>query len=161
MIAIYKKLFNLILCSGKTLDEWPIGMIKPIFKQKRSSDDPDNYKGITIVSCFGTIFASVINNRLVEYFDENSTIGSEQAQFRAGHSTVDHMFTLHCIIDFFLSKKKHLYCLFVDYQKAFDHVKRAFLWQKLLDSGVYGCILTVTKDMYQKAKACVTVGDNC
>ena len=71
------------------------------------------------------------------------------------------MFTLHCIIDFFLSKKKHLYCLFVDYQKAFDHVKRAFLWQKLLDSGVYGCILTVIKDMYQKVKSCVKVGDNC
>ena len=81
MIAIYKKLFNLILCSGKTLDEWPIGMIKPIFKQEGSSDDPDNYRGITILSCFGKLFTSVINNRLVEYFDENSTIGSEQAGF--------------------------------------------------------------------------------
>ena len=81
IIAIYKKLFNLILCSGKTLDEWPIGMIKPIFKQEGSSDDPDNYRGITILSCFGKLFTSVINNRLVEYFDENSTIGSEQAGF--------------------------------------------------------------------------------
>ena len=134
-------------------------MIKPIFKQKRSSDDPDNYKGITIVSCFGTIFASVINNRLVEYFDENSTIGSEQAQFRAGHSTVDHLLPLRCIIDFFLPKKKRLYCLFVDYVKAFDRVKRAFLWQKLLDFGVNGRVLPFIKDMYQKAKSCVKVGE--
>ena len=85
-------------------------MIKPIFKQKRSSDDPDNYKGITIVSCFGTIFASVINNRLVEYFDDNSTIGSKQAGLRAGH----------WIVDFFLAKKKRLYGPFVDYEKAYD-----------------------------------------
>ena len=62
-------------------------------------------------------------------------------------------FTLHCIIDFFLAKKKRLYCLFIDYEKAFDRVERAFLWQKLLDSGVDGCILTVIKDMYRKAKS--------
>ena len=117
---MYTKLFNLILCSGKTPDEWSIGMIKPIFKQKGSSDDPDNYRGITILNCFGKLSKSVINNRLVEYFDENSTIGSERAGFRAGHSTVDHMFTLHCIIDFFLSKEKRLYYLFVSYEKAFD-----------------------------------------
>ena len=78
MIAIYTKLFNLILCCGKTADEWSLGMIKPILKQKGSSDDPDNYRGITILNCFGKLSKSVINNRLVEYFDENSTIGSEQ-----------------------------------------------------------------------------------
>ena len=68
-----------------------------------------------------------------------------------------HMFTLHCITDFFLSKKKRQYCLLVDYEKAFDRVKRAFLWQKLLDSGVNGRILTVIKVMYQQANSCVKV----
>ena len=136
-------------------------MIKPIYKQKGSCDDPNNYRGITILRCFGKLFTSVINNRLVEYFDENTTIGPEQAGFRAGHSTVDHVFTLHCIIDFFLAKKKRLYCLFTDYEKAFDRVERAFLWQKLLDSGVDGRILTVIKDMYRKAKSCVKTGNVC
>ena len=97
----------------------------------------------------------------MEYFNENSTIGSERAGFRAGHSTVDHMFTLHCIIDFFLSKEQRLYYLFVSYEKAFARVKTAFLRQQLLDSGVNGLILTVIGDMYQKAKSCVKVGDNC
>ena len=139
-------------------------MTKPIYKQKGSCDDcddPNNYRGITILSCFGKLFTSVINNRLVEYFDENTTIGPEQAGFRAGHSTVDHVFTLHCIIDFFSAKKKRLYCLFIDYEKAFDRVERAFLWQKLLDSGVDGRILTIIKDMYRKAKSCVKTGNVC
>ena len=52
--------------------------MKPIFQQKGSSDYPDNYRGITILNCFGKLSKSVINNRLVEYFDENSTTGSEQ-----------------------------------------------------------------------------------
>ena len=126
---MYTKLFNLILFFGKTPNEWSIGMIKPKYKQKGSCDDPNNYRGITILSCFGKLFTSVINNKLVNYFDENTTIGPEQAGFRAGHSTVDHVFTLHCIIDFFLAKKKRLYCLFIDYEKAFDRVERAFFLQ--------------------------------
>ena len=48
----------------------------------------------------------------------------------------------------FSAKKKRPYCLFIDYEKAFDRVERAFLWQKPLDSGVDGRILTVIKDMY-------------
>ena len=44
--------------------------------------------------------------------------------------------------------------LFIDYEKAFDRVERAFLWQKLLDSSVDGRILTVIKDMYRKVKSC-------
>ena len=35
------------------------------------------------------------------------------------------------------------------------------MWQKLLDSGVDGRILTVIKDMYQKAKSCVKTGHVC
>ena len=143
MTEIHTKLFNLVLFFDKTPNEWSIGMIKPIYKQKGSSDDPNNYRGITILSCFGKLSTSVINNRLVEYFDENITIGPEQAGFRAGHSTVDHVFTFHCITDSFLAKKKRLYCLFIDYEKAFDRAERAFLWQKLLDSGVDGRIQTV------------------
>ena len=122
MTEIYTELFNLILFSDKTPNEWSISMINPIYKRKGSCDDPNNYRGITILSCFGKLLTSVINNSLVEYFDENTTTGPEQAGFRAGHSTVDHVFTLHCIIDFFLAKKKRLYCLFIDYEKAFDRV---------------------------------------
>ena len=62
MTEIYTKLFYLILFSGKTPNEWPIGMIKPIYKQKGSCDDPNNYRGIAILSCFGKLFTSVINN---------------------------------------------------------------------------------------------------
>ena len=108
MIAIYTTLFNLILCSGKTPEEWSVGMVKPILKPKGGSDDQN--RGIPILIRFGKLFICVINNRLVEYFDDNSTIGSKQAGLRAGH----------WIVDFFLAKKKRLYGPFVDYEKAYD-----------------------------------------
>ena len=159
MIPTITKLFNLILSTGKIPEGWSIGLIKPIFKQKGSANDPNNYRGITIISCFAKLFTSALNERLVKYFNDCSTIGPEQAGFRAGFSAMDHVFVLHSIIDFFLAKGKRLYCLFVDYEKAFDYVDRVFLWQKLINANVNGRILRVIQNIYDKAKACVTVGE--
>ena len=89
------------------------------------------------------------------------TLGYEQAGFRTNHSTLDHIFSLHCIIDYFLSRKKKLFCLFIDYEKAFDNVNRAFLWQKLLNSGVNGAILRIIINIYERSKSCVKVDNNC
>ena len=161
MTHIFTKLFNLILLSKKTPDEWSIGMIKPVFKNKGSFDEPGNYRGITLLSCFGKLFTSILNERLIQLLDSSSYIGPERAGFRAGFSTTDHIFTLHCIIDFFLAKKKRLYCLFLDYKKAFDLVNRASLWNKLIGAGLHGRILDLIKDMYGKAKSCVKLGNFC
>ena len=49
----------------------------------------------------------------------------------------------------------------MDYEKAFDYINRAFLWQKLLESGINGRILSIVKYMYEKAKSCVKVDDEC
>ena len=46
------KLFNAILDNNKYIPDWTIGMITPIFK-KGSKSDPMNYRGITLLSCFG------------------------------------------------------------------------------------------------------------
>ena len=59
-------------------------------------------------------------------------LGEEQAGFRSGYSTIDHIFTLHTLVDLYLYKKERLYCAFIDYKKAFDFVDRTLLWQSIL-----------------------------
>ena len=93
------------------------------------------------------------------FFEENSILGNEQAVFRNNFSTTDHLFSLYMIIDLLIAKKKRLYVAFLDLEKAFDKINWAFLWRKLLDSNVNGKILTVIKNMYQTAKACVMIDD--
>ena len=63
------------------------------------------------------------------------------------------------IIDLLIAKKKRLYVAFLDFEKAFDKINWAFLWQKLLNSNINGKILTLIKNMYHTAKSCVMIGD--
>ena len=155
MVTIITKLFNVVLNSGKMPNTWTTGYICPIFKGKGSTLDPDNYRGITIVSCFGKLFSSVLNRRITTFLEVNNLLGQEQSGFRKGHSTLDHIFTLHCLIDAYLSRKKKLYCTFVDFRKAYDSIQRAYLWEKILNMGISGKVLNIIKDMYDKTKLCV------
>ena len=148
MISTFTKLFNIILETGHIPSEWCVGIIQPLFKNKGSPRDPNNYRGITILSCFGKLFTSILNNRITIFTENYNILGFEQAGFRQNYSTTDHLFTLYGIIDILLAKKKRLYCAFLDYEKAFDKVDRTLLWQKLIEQNIDGKILRVIKNMY-------------
>ena len=149
------KLFNVILASGIVPEQWSIVVIKPIFK---ASDEthPSNYRGITLLSCLGKLFSNFINPRLTLFVDNNNIKRSEQAGFRAGFSTTDHMFAIKTLIDLYNHKRKKIFCCVVDYSKAFDSISRTKLWHKLLESNISGKIFILVHNMYKTAKSCVT-----
>ena len=159
LLSIFASLFNIVLNTGIIPEEWCIGYIMPLYKNKGSINDPDNYRGITLLSCVGKLFSALLNERITRYLDAVGGIGDEQAGFRQGHSTVDHIFALHAILSIYLSAGKRVYCAFIDYKKAFDFVDRVSLWNKLLSSGVNGKLLVVIHIMYLNAKSCVKVDD--
>ena len=102
-------------------------MIKPIYKALGDDTNPSNYRGITLLSCLGKLFSNLINHRLTLFVDNNNIIGPEQAGFRAGFSTTDHMFAIKTLIDLYNHKRKKLFCCFVDYSKAFDSISHTVM----------------------------------
>ncbi len=48
-----------------------------------------------------------------------------------------------------------MFCLYIDYRKAFDLVWRDDLWYKLLKVGIDGKIMRDIKNMYNNIKSCV------
>ena len=135
---------------------WTKGIIITIYKKKGDDTDPNNYRGISLLSCIGKVFTSLVSSRISTYVENFEILGGEQAGFRKKYSTVDHVFVLNGLIDIYNKMKKiKLYCCFVDYSKAFDMVPRVSLWQKLLSCNVNGKILTVVKNLYQSAKSAV------
>ena len=56
MRRVIVDLFNIVLDSGIVPSKWYIGVIILIFKNKGENTNPDNYRGITLLNCLGTLF---------------------------------------------------------------------------------------------------------
>ena len=153
----FLKLFNIILDTGCFPELWAEGLIVPIYKMKGSKNDPNNYRGITLLSCLAKFFNICLNNRLKKISEK--ILSAIQAGFRPGFSTMDHIFTVLCILTLYERLQKNLFIAFIDYQKAFDTVWRAGLWLKLINEGVSGKFLNVVRDMYSKSKSCVLLNN--
>ena len=97
----------------------------------------------------------MLNRRLAKFLEQNKILHENQAGFRRGYGTVDHIFVFKCLIDIFCANRRKLFCAFVDYQKAFDTVWREGLWVKLIHEGISGKIFNVIRSMYSNIKSCV------
>lgn len=78
MCPLYVKLFNLILDTGIVPESWTLGSIKPIFKNKGGPKDPDNYRPITLLSSFGKLFNTIINNRLNNFVENKILLAAHK-----------------------------------------------------------------------------------
>ena len=159
LLPIYCKLFNIILDTGIIPETWSVGVIKPIYKNKGDPKNAENYRPITLLSCFGKLFTSIINNRLNDFAESHGTINWNQAGFRKNFSTTDNLFVLKSLIDIMKYQHKKLYCCFVDFKQAFDTVWRAGLWQKLCDHGFKGKCYNVILNLYKDIKSKVSTNE--
>ena len=94
-------------------------------------------------------------NRLNKWTDKYDILCKNQFGFQKGKSTTDCIFILHSIISKILNSKEKLYCVFIDFEKAFDKIDRVTLWQKLIQANVSSKIVKSLKAMYSVVKACI------
>jgi hypothetical protein len=102
LMPIYVKLFNCISVPGT----WLSGNIIPIFKNKGKSSDPKNYRLISILSCLGKLFTSMLNKRLNVDSDEFVLINESQVGFSHKYSTNQNIISLHSLFELITLKKK-------------------------------------------------------
>ena len=74
--------------------------------------------------------------------------------------TCDNTFVIYCLIEHLKTRKLKLFWACIDFQKAFDSVRRIGWWEKLLKYKVTGKILNVIKSMYSNIKSCVDMDGN-
>ena len=157
MWPIYLRLFNIILESRIVPDCWTLGVIKPIYKHKGSKEDSSYYRPITLVSCIRKFFTIVLSARLNKFAEYMDIINTTQTGFRKGFSTIDNMFILYRLIELPNSKKKKLFCAFIDLKQAFDTIWRDGLWQKLQYFYINGKCYRLIKKMFDNIKSSVMV----
>ena len=152
-------IFNYIFDSGVYPQAWCKGVIIPIFK-KGETNNPANYRGITLIDIMAKIFSLTLRNRINKWCESDNVFNDSQYGFRDNRSTTDAIFLLHAIIQKVLSHNSKLYCVFVDYERAFDTVIHEALWVKLLKSGLSCKMLNMIKSIYNNVQSCVKVSSD-
>ena len=154
------KLFNSILNQSLYPSAWKYDILHPIHKSG-VKDDPNNFRGIAIASCFGKLFTTLLRNRLQNFCDKGDIVSRFQGSGKKGSRTADN----HMILKFLCDKivkgeKKKLYCCFVDIKKAFDFTNRNKLFLKLIrDYKIGGNFLKILMQIYTDHKVFVRLSE--
>ena len=109
--------------------EWPTDWERAVFipiPKKGNIKECSNHRTISLISHASKILLKIINNRLKQKLE--SEIAEEQAGFRAGRGTRDHIVNIRNIIEKCRGHSEPLYLCFIDYSKTFDCVCHQKLW---------------------------------
>ena len=156
--SILLKVFNSTLEHNPGTSDWLISIISPIHK-KGSKMDPNNYRGISLISCVYKLFTAIIHKRLEKFCKNNKILSEAQLGFVSGNRTSDAHLILHNLIrDYCHKKGKFLYSCFVDFSKAFDSIPRDILFQKLISKGIKGKVFNLLKNIYLHEESKVKIG---
>ena len=99
-------------------------------------------------------------NWINKWCDNNSVFNDCQYGFRDNCSTADAVFILHTSIQKILATNKKLWCIFLDYERAFDTVNRDALWANLISTGLSCKMVNMMKAIYAKVQSCVKLSYN-
>ena len=75
------KLFNLIFISRCTPSPSSLGLISHIYKSGDKMD-PDNYRGICVISCLSKLFLLILNQRLCSFVNTYKIVNRSQTGFQ-------------------------------------------------------------------------------
>ena len=103
-----------------------VGKVNPLYK-KDSSDNPSNYRPISILSVFSKIFEKLMYKRLYQFLDSFEILYPLQFGFRKKHSTSHALLCLTETIRHSIDNGRIGCGVFLDLQKAFDTVNQDFV----------------------------------
>ena len=89
---------NFVLTRGDYPQIGADRVITPIYKVGKMSE-PENYRKITLLSSFGKLFDSVMNNRLSFVKEALRLEKPFQNRFKQGAQSTDNLFILNSVID--------------------------------------------------------------
>jgi len=128
LYELLRQIFERCINGEGVPQDWKMGYISAIYK-KGKKDEYENYRGITVLNIFSRLYGKMIKYFLDQEFLQMET--EEQAGFRAGRSTIDHIFCLKQLIEKKMAVDEPLHLLFVDLEKAYESVPLQNLWKAL------------------------------
>lgn len=134
-------------------------IVVPVPK-KGDLSDPDNYRGISLISVVLKIVSKVVATRLQTIAERDNLLVKEQAGFRTMEECVAQVATLLEVVKRRANVGKTTYAVFIDFAKAYDKVPHAGLLRKLESIGIKGHLHKLITALYEDPLMCVRVGND-
>jgi sorting nexin-29 len=135
-----------VWASGKAPAEWKSALVIPLYKGKGARDTAGNYRGISLLSIAGKVYATILAWRVYEQTDEQ--LHEAQCGFRRGRGTTDAMFSLRSLGQACSEWNVGMAKAYIDFTKAYDSIDRAALWKALKLYGVHTKLITLLEDLH-------------
>ena len=118
---------------------------------KRDMKDIKNYRPISLLSHMYKLFTRILQKRMEKVVDKNLPI--EQAGFRKGYSTFDHLQTVTQLIEKCNEFKRPLCIGYIDYERAFGSIEHEAIFKALRSIGINETYTRILEDSYTGAAA--------
>src|SRR5277367_1321140 len=109
------------------------------------------------MSTFYKLFTRILGKRAEETLDKNQP--REQAGFRKGFGTLEHLLTINQLVQKSHEFKLPLCMAFIDYEKAFDSIKTSSMIEAITKQGVDQPIVDTLNNFYQSATSRIRLHD--
>ena len=134
--------------------EWVDSIIVPLPKQG-NLQLCDNWRGISLLSVAGKVFARVLANRITPVAE--SILDETQCGFRKCRGTIDMIFVARQLQEKAREQMCQLYMCFFDLKKAYDSVPRHALWLLLARLGFPSKLVHILRGLHINMEASVRV----
>ena len=152
-------LCNDIWTEGTLPPAWKHSIILPFLKPKKDASNPGSYRPIALTSTLCKVMEGMITNRLQWHMEKHNLFNPNQAGFRKGRCTVDHIMRLQNDIQAALNHGNYTVGVFLDFSKAFDMMWKGGVMEKLKRMGIGGNIFNWIDDFLSERTFQVRVGD--
>ncbi|XP_062532870.1 uncharacterized protein LOC134201645 [Bombyx mori] len=136
-------------------DSFKVSRITALYKNRGDRSDCDSYRGISLLSAPGKVFARVLLNRLKDLSEK--ILPETQFDFRSDRGTCEAIFSVRQLQEKSREQGRQLYLCFVDLEKAFDSVPREALWLVLRKLGCTENFVALLRLLHDDMQCCVTV----
>ena len=160
LIDLLTELFNRIIQLEHVPCNFKIGTQIPIYKGKNTCTlDPNNYRGITLLTSLNKVFEILLWHRLKDWWEDERVISALQGACKTGMSCVHSALTLQETIAVGLGTRKKVFMAYFDVAKAFDSIWIDGLFYQLRQMGVRGRVWRLLYQSYQNFWCKARVGD--
>lgn len=149
------EVLNKVWCSGIFPTCWRTATIVPILKPNCKTFEPDDFRPISLISCFAKLLERIVNRRLITELESSGRLDKRQHAFRSGRSTDTYLAELERSLP---ATDEHSLLVSLDLSKAYDTTWRHGILRTLKSWRIRGRMLNLLQSFLDERMFQVCVG---